>query len=134
MFCNHCGKELYDQAVICPNCGCAVNGKSVVGHSEEKQWTVAFVLAWFLGAFGAHRFYLGQTGLAVLQLLTLGGCGIWSFIDIVVLALDNYKVNGVKPSGYNKTLAIVWFILFVLGLVLSFGMGLLGALSEIANS
>ena len=25
-FCQHCGKELMEAAVICPHCGCAVNG------------------------------------------------------------------------------------------------------------
>ena len=25
-FCTHCGKELMDEAVVCTNCGCAVNG------------------------------------------------------------------------------------------------------------
>ena len=25
-FCSHCGKELVDDAIVCTNCGCAVNG------------------------------------------------------------------------------------------------------------
>lgn len=26
-FCNHCGKELRDEAVLCPYCGCSVGTK-----------------------------------------------------------------------------------------------------------
>ena len=26
MFCSKCGKEILDEAVVCTNCGCAVNG------------------------------------------------------------------------------------------------------------
>ena len=26
MFCTKCGKEIADEAVVCTNCGCAVNG------------------------------------------------------------------------------------------------------------
>lgn len=28
MFCSKCGKEIVDEAVVCPNCGCAVNGSN----------------------------------------------------------------------------------------------------------
>ena len=44
---------------------------------------VAGLLCLFLGAYGVGRFYLGYTGLGVAQLLTCGGCGIWSIIDAI---------------------------------------------------
>jgi len=49
------------------------------------DWT-AFLLCWFLGFLGAHRFYLGHTGIAIAQLLTFGGLGIWAFIDLIRIA------------------------------------------------
>ena len=56
-------------------------------HMDEEagpdiDWT-AFLLCWFFGVFGAHRFYMGKTGSAILQLLTLGGLGIWALIDLI---------------------------------------------------
>lgn len=53
----------------------------------SKSQGTTFILAWLLGAFGADRFYLGQTGLGILKLITLGGCGLWALIDMVITGL-----------------------------------------------
>jgi DNA polymerase III gamma/tau subunit len=50
--------------------------------SQEIDW-VAFILCLFLGVFGIHRFYLGYPLIGVLQILTLGGFGIWILIDLI---------------------------------------------------
>jgi len=34
---------------------------------------------------------LGQIGTAVIQLLTLGGCGIWYLIDLIMILVGKYK-------------------------------------------
>jgi hypothetical protein len=49
----------------------------------EKNQTVAWLLALFLGGLGIHRFYLGYTWQGVVQLLTAGGCGVWALIDFI---------------------------------------------------
>lgn len=48
-----------------------------------KSQVVALILCFFLGCLGIHRFYLGYTWQGVVQLLTLGGCGIWALIDFI---------------------------------------------------
>ncbi len=37
MFCKICGKELNDQAVICPGCGCAVNDLPISKRKIKKE-------------------------------------------------------------------------------------------------
>ena len=54
---------------------------------SPKSRLVVTLLAWFLGVFGAHRFYLGKIGTALLMLFTLGGLGIWALVDFIFAVL-----------------------------------------------
>ena len=56
------------------------------GIFSQKEWLPALLLSIFLGSYGIDRFYLGYTGLGVLKLVTCGGCGIWTIIDIILVA------------------------------------------------
>ena len=58
---------------------------------SEKGFVPTLLLCFFLGVFGVHRFYAGKIGTGVLQLLTLGGLGIWAMIDFVVIACGKFK-------------------------------------------
>jgi hypothetical protein len=48
-----------------------------------KSQIIALILVLVVGTLGIHRFYLGYIGIGIAQLLTLGGCGIWTLIDLI---------------------------------------------------
>ena len=58
-----------------------------------KSKTTAILLCLFFGTLGIHRFYLGHTLIGVIQLLTLGACGIWTLIDFFRLIFGSIQVN-----------------------------------------
>lgn len=49
-----------------------------------------FLFCFFLGMLGAHRFYVGKIGTGILQLITLGGLGIWVLIDLIMIILGAF--------------------------------------------
>jgi hypothetical protein len=61
----------------------------IPGVFSEKDWLTATLLSLFVGTLGIDRFYLGYTTLGVLKLITLGGCGIWALIDLILIAVGN---------------------------------------------
>lgn len=66
-----------------------------------KSQLVALILVIFVGGLGIHRFYLGYTSIGIIQLLTLGGCGIWALIDLVRIATGDLKP---KDGDYTEKL------------------------------
>jgi len=69
----------------------------IPGVFSRKDWLTALLISFFLGGLGIDRFYLGHTGLGVVKLLTLGGCGIWALIDFILIALNNVKDSDGLP-------------------------------------
>lgn len=103
MFCPKCGAQLPDGSAFCNLCGAQLNAVNVppsavpysanapIGVSSRSA-IIFFIFAWFLGAFGAHNFYIGKTSLAVIQLVVsvIGlflagvptiGIAIWALVE-----------------------------------------------------
>jgi len=58
-----------------------------------KDTTISLVLSILLGSYGIDRFYLGQVGLGVAKLLTLGGCCIWAIVDWFLIMGKTRDIN-----------------------------------------
>ncbi|MCR4559611.1 MAG: NINE protein [Bacteroidales bacterium] len=75
-----------------------------------KSKIIAFLLWFFLGVLGIHRFYVHKWGTGILWLLTLGLAGIGWIIDLFLLGtmVDNYnlKKNMKRISKSTAELAV----------------------------
>ncbi|MFA5850517.1 MAG: TM2 domain-containing protein [Bacteroidales bacterium] len=116
MYCRNCGNEVSEKAVMCVACGtpplagnrycpnckaetspdagicirCGVGLINTSNHSEF-DWLTTLLLCLFLGTFGIHRFYTKSIGIGIVQLLTLGGCGLWTLIDFILIVVGNFR-------------------------------------------
>lgn len=61
----------------------------IPGLFSDKDWLTTLLLSFFVGVLGIDRFYLGYTGLGILKLVTLGGCGIWAVIDLILIVMGS---------------------------------------------
>lgn len=77
--------------------GAVFPAKQVPGIFSDKDWLTAVLLSFFLGYLGVDRFYLGQIGLGVVKLITLGACGVWSLIDFILLLLRKINDSEGRP-------------------------------------
>ncbi len=115
MYCKNCGAEIPDNAVICVKCGVPVIPVEQAAKSPYS-FVAALLLCFFLGGFGAHRFYVGKTGTAIAQLLLtiigvvlsiilvgyflVAAVGIWVLVDLIMIIIGSFTdKNGlpVKP-------------------------------------
>lgn len=68
---------------------------------DGKSQVTALILALLVGGLGIHRFYLGYTWQGIVQLLTFGGCGIWTMIDFIRIITGSLQP---KDGEYDTTL------------------------------
>lgn len=72
--------------------------------NRGKSMIVAYILWYFLGLFGGHRFYMGRTGSAVAQLIisiTIIGMfitSIWWIVDAFLTHKWVNEYNGIIES------------------------------------
>jgi TM2 domain-containing membrane protein YozV len=111
-FCANCGNPLQPGAAVCMSCGFAANtALKAPAMPGAKSKVTAALLAFFLGGFGVHNFYLGYNGRAIAQLcialgsiiLTTITCGFlfplcfisstWALIEFIMILCGGIKTD-----------------------------------------
>ncbi|HEX3926954.1 MAG TPA: TM2 domain-containing protein [Gemmatimonadales bacterium] len=73
--------------------------------ASPRSRMVALLLACILGFAGAHRFYAGKVKTGILQLLSLGGFGLWWLYDIILISGGSFRdsegrvISSWEPEG-----------------------------------
>lgn len=75
-------------------------------EKKKKNNVIMYVLWWFTGVVGGHRFYLGDVGYALGMLFTFGGLGFWALIDVFFIGKRlELKTNQLEGEIINEVLA-----------------------------
>lgn len=93
-YCPNCGKPVTGETNFCPECGAPLkiaNYQNQLASTNEDRWLIALILCILVGSLGVHRFYTGNIVTGVLMLITLGGCGVWTIIDLIMIAANTYR-------------------------------------------
>ena len=129
--CRGCSNQVHIHAVACPHCGLLQRSR------PYKNKNIAGVLAMLFGAFGVHRFFLGQWwGLFYLLTFWTGIPSIISFVEAIVFWCSNVinwdeKYNERKPAGPTEQTGagVIVLIVVVVGFVGIAFIGILAAVS-----
>lgn len=104
MYCMRCGAELSEGSAFCPRCGAqmASTAGSPLEEVSPKSRLAVTLLAcpmFYVGLFGAHRFYMGKTRTAV-PLLLLGVAAAacyFSYMIVFFTAFMRFDESGPAP-------------------------------------
>lgn len=77
-------EEPYQEAYEDPYAG----GRPVAKRMNKHLFT--WLLSFYLGIFGADRFYRGQWVLGLAKLMTFGGFGFWYLADLMIAVIKSY--------------------------------------------
>lgn len=73
----------------------------VINTIPFKDPVILLIISLFFGGLGVDRFMLGQVGLGILKLITLGGLGLWALIDLFLIMGKTREIN------FNKLMTVL---------------------------
>lgn len=85
-YCAKCGKQLMDEAVICPNCGCAVDDAKSNTQSDDAP-NAGFAFLGFLFPLVGLIIYLCLNGSSPLKAKSAGKGALVGFIVVVFITI-----------------------------------------------
>jgi TM2 domain len=89
-YCRSCAAVMSREAQACPRCGAPNPLAMPPAGVSPKSRTAALLLCFFFGVIGVHRFYVGKVGTGIAMILTIGGLGIWAFIDFIMIIVGAF--------------------------------------------
>ena len=97
VYCQKCGASMTREDRFCRKCGWDSSAPlwastpALTANVSDRRRTVAALLCFFLGVFGAHRFYVGKIGTGLLWLFTLGLLGMGMLFDFILVLTGEFK-------------------------------------------
>jgi TM2 domain-containing membrane protein YozV len=65
--------------------------------SSAPSKLVLALVCFFIGSLGVHRFLTGKVGTGILMILTFGGFGIWTLIDLIMILMGKFTDKDGNP-------------------------------------
>lgn len=108
MYCKKCGKEINDNAVICPSCGCATEnfGKESVNKATDSSSLGWAVLGFFIPLVGLILYLVWKDELP-LRAKSVGKGALVSVIVNVVIGLLWGILIGIGACAYIGSYAVL---------------------------